>query len=143
MSIIVKTKDGRLIIHEDQRLIIDMGGEFIDAITNGKFIIALLKNGRVQEFRTDGRFVRDIVGGNAVGIRFSGDIVIVKTSNGRFEQYKNGKLLSSSGNASSIIKKSKSSEAEKIGEKIGEMLADMLVNFMRLAYKKLKEKLKK
>lgn len=140
MTITVKIKNGRLVIHEGSRLVVDKGGEFVDAITDGNSIIALLKSGRVQELRTDGRFDRDIVGGGAVSIKLSGDIVVVRTSNGRFDQYKNGKRILSSGMTPSTKKASNKSEAEKLGEKAGEALFNALENLIRFSYKKLKEK---
>lgn len=140
MTITVKIKNGRLVIHEGSRLVVDKGGEFVDAITDGNSIIALLKSGRVQELRADGRFDRDIVGGGAVSIKLSGDIVVVRTSNGRFDQYKNGKRILSSGMTPSTKKASNKSEAEKLGEKAGEALFDALENLIRFSYKKLKEK---
>lgn len=140
MTITVKIKNGRLVIHEGSRLVVDKGGEFVDAITDGNSIIALLKSGRVQELRADGRFDRDIVGGGAVSIKLSGDIVVVRTSNGRFYQYKNGKRILSSGMTPSTKKASNKSEAEKLGEKAGEALFDALENLIRFSYKKLKEK---
>jgi hypothetical protein len=96
MTITVRTKDGRMLIHDDQRLVVDKGGEFADAITNGNVIFALFKSGRVQELRTDGRFVRDVVGGGAVGIKLTDGVVTVRTTDGRFDQYKNGRRIYSS-----------------------------------------------
>lgn len=124
------------------------GGDFVDAILNGNLIFALLKSGRVQELRVDGRFVRDIVSNNAVGIRLSDDILIVRTANGRFDQYKNGKQIYSSStapsakttSAKSARTKGNKSEAEKLGEKAGEMLFDALGKFIRFVYAKLKER---
>ena len=158
MTISVSLKNGRLSIFENARLVIDMGGDYIDAVTDGKTIVVLLRNGRVQELRLDGRFVRDILGAGGTGISLSGELLVIKKSDGRIERYKNGRLSSSEGgrpspaisssfskptsNRSSVATRKGQSEAEKFGAAVGDWVFDALSNALRSTIKNAKEQLK-
>lgn len=158
MSISVQTRDGRMSIHENGRLVIDKGGDYVDAVTNGKVIVALLKSGRVQEFRLDGQFVRDILGNGAVGINLADEVVVVTKLDGRIEKYINGRFVSSEGGQSprtissrsqvpakkkpAIASRKGQSEAEKLGAAAADVLLDALGKVLRSAFTNAKEQLK-
>lgn len=99
MTISVKVESSRLVIREDGRLISNGGGDFLDAVTNGKVIFALVRGGRVRELKTNGQFSKDIVGSGAVRISLEGDVLRVRKSDGRTEEYTNGRFARSYGDA--------------------------------------------
>lgn len=132
MTISVKIENSRLVIREDGRLISNGGGDFVDAVTNGKVIFALVRGGRVRELKTNGQFSKDIVGGGAVRISLEGDVLKVRKSDGRTEEYANGKFTRSYGDAnaprktsgqkSRSISKKPPSAAEQAGAAAAEVL---------------------
>jgi hypothetical protein len=83
MSTTVRVKDGRLIIKNDGKLVSDKGGDFLDADTNDRFIVVLLKSGRVQLLRLDGRFITDLSGkSGGVRVKIASDDTVTWSNHG-------------------------------------------------------------
>lgn len=87
MSTTVHVKDSRLIIKKDGRLVSDKGGDFLDADTNDRFIVVLLKSGRVQLLRLDGRFIKDLSGrSDGTRVKIASDDTVTWSNHGREEK---------------------------------------------------------
>lgn len=133
MTISVKIENSRLIIREDGRLVSNGGGDFLDAVTNGKVIFALVRGGRVRELKVNGQFSRDVVGGGAVRISLDGDVLKVRKSDGRTEEYANGRFSRSYGDNNAPRKttgqkpKSTTRKSPSAAEQAGAAAADVLM----------------
>ena len=122
MSITLKVSDGRLRIMNDQHLVLEMAGGFLDALIDGNVIYAVIDNGRVQQYDLKGNFKKGIVSAKAVGIRLIGDVLDVTKADGRHEHFKAGKSFQSS--AQAFKPKTQSAKA---AEDLGAQAADWLI----------------
>lgn len=142
MTITVQTKRGRLIIRDGERLVTDKGGDYTDAVTNGAVIFALLRSGRVQELRIDGNFIRDVIGAGAAGIRLTPSGLLVRTIDGRFDEYRDGRRVKSTGSAPpeniepARRGRPQKNEAEELGAKFASWLIDLIVREVRGAVRR-------
>lgn len=133
MTISVKVENSRLVIREDGRLVSNGGGDFLDAVTNGKVIFSLVRGGRVRELKTNGQFSRDIVSGGAVRISLDGDVLKVRKSDGRTEEYANGRCTRSYGDTNAPRKtigqkpRSSSKKPPSAAEQAGAAAAEALM----------------
>lgn len=165
MKSTVSVKNGRLVLQVDGKLELDRGGDFRDAVTNGKVIAALKRGGRVELMDMHGSVLRDMAL-NASEIGFDDDARVVTTASGRKEVYVGGQRVLSTPvdtSSSSVAgaptsirprlsasqRKSASSSAAltKDMEALGAAVANVLLaagrKVARQAYKHLRERFSK
>jgi hypothetical protein len=85
---------GRLVIRDGGRLVLETGNGYLDADADGKTIVVVTAEGRVQQLRADGRFERDIANG-ATRARIVGDLIRVTRKDDRIEEYRGGRMMRS------------------------------------------------
>lgn len=125
MSTTVHVKDSRLIIKNDGKLVSDKGGDFLDADTNDRFIVVLLKSGRVQLLRLDGRFITDLSGSSdGSRVKIASDDTVTWSNHGREE-----KCNVKSHYKSSVVRKDvKSFKDANNAEELGGVFANWLID---------------
>jgi hypothetical protein len=139
MSTTVQVKNSRLIIKKDGRLVSDKGGNFLDADTNNRFIVVLLKSGRVQLLRLDGRFITDLPGrSDGTRVKIASDDTVTWSNHGREE-----KCNVKSHYKSSIVRNNvKSFKDANNAEEFGGVLADWLIDNAKILVAKIHQALK-
>lgn len=95
MALDVAIKNGRLTVREGGRLVIEKGGDFVDADTDGTSVLVVTASGRVQLLRPDGRFEKDISTTGAIGARFRSGRIVVSLKSGRTEEFQDGRMVRS------------------------------------------------
>lgn len=125
MSTTVHVKDSRLIIKKDGRLVSDKGGEFLDADSNDRFIVALRKSGRVQLLRLDGRFIKDLAArSDGTRVKIASDDTVTWSNHGREE-----KCNVKSHYKSSVVRNNvKSFKDTNNAEELGVVFTDWLID---------------
>ncbi len=125
MSTTVHVKDSRLIIKKDGRLVSDKGGEFLDADSNDRFIVALRKSGRVQLLRLDGRFIKDLAArSDGTRVKIASDDTVTWSNHGREE-----KCNVKSHHKSSVVRNNvKSFKDTNNAEELGVVFTDWLID---------------
>lgn len=125
MSTTVHVKDSRLIIKKDGRLVSDKGGEFLDADSNDRFIVALRKSGRVQLLRLDGRFIKDLAArSDGTRVKIASDDTVTWSNHGREE-----KCNVKSHYKSSVVRNNvKSFKDANNAEELGVVFTDWLID---------------
>lgn len=139
MSTTVHLKDNRLIIKKDGRLVSDKGGDFLDADTNNRFIVVLLKGGRVQLLRLDGRFITDLSGiSNGARVKITSDDTVTWSNHGREEKCNVKRHYESS-----VVRKNvKSLKDANNAEELGRVVADLLIDKAKVLFIKLYQTIK-
>lgn len=134
MTTSVQVQNNRLIIKKDGRLISDKGGDFVDADTNDRFIVVLLKSGRVQLLHLDGGFIRDLTArSDGERIKITSDDTVIWRNNGREE-----KCNVKSHYKSSVVRKNvKSLSDANNAEELGGVLANIIIEKMKILFVKL------
>lgn len=125
MSTTVHVKDSRLIIKKDGRLVSDKGGEFLDADSNDRFIVALRKSGRVQLLRLDGRFIKDLAArSDGTRVKIASDDTVTWSNHEREE-----KCNVKSHYKSSVVRNNvKSFKDANNAEELGVVFTDWLID---------------
>lgn len=139
MSTTVHVKDSRLIIKKDGRLVSDKGGDFLDADTNDRFIVVLLKSGRVQLLRLDGRFIKDLSGrSDGTRVKIAADDTVTWSNHGREE-----KCNVKSHYESSVVRNDvKSFKDANNAEELGGVFANWLMDKAKVQIVKLYQAIK-
>ena len=139
MSTIVQVKDGRLLIKKDGRLVSDKGGDFLDADTNNRFIVVLLKGGRIQLLRLDGRFIVDLSGkSDGARVKITSDDTVMWSNHGREEKCN----VKSHYKSTEARKNVKSLKDANNAEELGGVMADLLVDKIKILLSKLSQMIK-
>lgn len=144
MTIDVTLKDGRIRINKNGIFVRDMVSTplFIDVFSDGKKIVSVDASGRVREYKSDGQFVKDILGTGGRRVRISGEQVVITKSDGRTACYQNGSFVSDTYRGGASSGKHSANGAEELGAAIANKAMELLGNGFTLVLKKVKEHLK-
>ena len=126
MGTTVQVKSGRLMIQANGKLVRDLAGDFVDADTNDRFIVVLLKSGRVQLLRPDGRFIADLATRADGGpVKIAGDDTVTWSEGGR-EQRRKVAEYERALVRSNVKSFTQARNAEELGAVFGDRLADAI-----------------
>lgn len=116
-------------------MVSDKGGDFLDADTNDRFIVALLKSGRVQLLRLDGQFIKDLSAkSDGARVNISQNDTVTWSNNGKEEKCNVENQYKSSNVRENVKSLRDANNAEELGAASADILIDTAKTLLNKLY---------